>query len=145
MAVVFISPKQRQKVFFLGIISLAALFVIVVAFLVFLSKPEEIPAEIVWNKPKINIDIKVFDSEPFKALELFEDMQIQFKYTALNKKNKIMTGFVSATSLEEAKTILEGMGLAVSSLEEAEIGREDPFTPYYSSTNNASKTTTKTK
>jgi predicted tellurium resistance membrane protein TerC len=134
MAVVFISPKQRQKVFFMGITIIFLLFLIAVAFVVFLSKPKEVPQTLVFNKPKVSINLKVFESDQFKNLQPFEEMQMQFSYSAVTKQKKEVTGFISAVSESDARKILEGMDLRVLSIEEAEIGRENPFTPYYEQT-----------
>lgn len=131
MAVVFISPKQRQKVFFMGITIIFLLFLIAVAFVVFLSKPKEASQTLVFNKPKVSINLKVFESEQFKNLQPFEEMQMQFSYSAVTKQGKQVTGFISAVSLSDAQKILEGMGFSALSVEEAEIGRDNPFTPYY--------------
>jgi predicted tellurium resistance membrane protein TerC len=129
MAVVFISPKQRQKMFLVGIATVFLLFLIVVSFGVFLSKPKEIQTPLVFNKPKINIDMKVFDSEQFKNLQPLQNIEMQFSYKGLKDK-KSLTGIISAASLEQARKILEDMGLTVTELKEIEIGRENPFTPY---------------
>lgn len=131
MAVVFISPKQRQRMFFMGIAVIFLLFLLVVSLGVFLSKPNEVLPELVFNKPKVNINMDVFDSEQFKNLQPFIEMKTQYSYKARTRNNKLQSGFISAVSIEQAKDILEGMGLTVLELEEAEIGRENPFTPYY--------------
>jgi predicted tellurium resistance membrane protein TerC len=131
MAVVFISPKQRQKTFFLGITVVFLLFLIFVSFAVFLAKPKQVPQALVFNKPKVNIDMKVFESEQFKKLRSFTEMEIQFSYIAKTKENKTVTGFISASSKEAAVKILEDIGLRVDEIKEVEIGRENPFTPYY--------------
>ncbi|MDP3882556.1 MAG: hypothetical protein Q8Q48_00685 [Candidatus Staskawiczbacteria bacterium] len=130
MAVVFISPKQRQKTFFLGITIIFLLFLAVVASVVFLSQPKTVARELVFNKPKVNVDISVFDSDQFKNLQLFTEMQMQFKYSATTKENKTVTGLVSALSKEDAIKVLTDAGLMVLRVEENEIGRENPFTPY---------------
>lgn len=131
MAVVFISPKQKQKMFLLGITAIFLLFLIIVSVVVFLSEPQRVAPELVFNKPKVDVDIDIFDSEQFKNLQPFEEMKIQFEYTASTKNNKLVTGFVSAVSEEEATEILEARDLKVSDIKEAEIGRDNPFTPYY--------------
>jgi predicted tellurium resistance membrane protein TerC len=131
MAVVFISPKQRQRVFFMGITIMFLLFLLVISLGVFLSKPKEVSPVLVFNKPKVNIDMSIFDSDQFKGLQLFTEMKTQYSYKALTKNNKTETGFISAASIDEAKTLLENMGLRVSEVKEIEIGRNNPFAPYY--------------
>ncbi len=130
MAVVFISPKLRQKNFFLGITVVFLAFLAFVALSVFLSQPKQIPPELVFNKPKININTEIFASEQFKGLQLFFEMKMQFEYVAKTEDNKSVDGFVTAVSKEEAKDILEEAGLFVTELKQVEIGRENPFTPY---------------
>ena len=130
MAVVFISPKSRQKMFFMGITIMILLFLLAISFVVFLSEPKEVQPTLVFNKPKVYIDATVFDSEQFKNLQPFTEMEIQYSYKALTKADKVETGFISAVSAEQAKTILTSMGLTVTEIKEAEIGRDNPFSPY---------------
>lgn len=130
MAVVFISPKQRQKTFFLGIAAIFVLFLIGFAFTVFFSQPERVAPELVFHKPKISIDMRIFDSEQFLNLQPFSEMKIQFAYEASTKENGRITGFVSAVSIDEARKILTEAGMNVVKLEQAKIGRENPFIPY---------------
>ncbi len=131
MAVVFISPKQRQKMFFMGITIMFLLFLAVTALSVFLAKPQEVSPALVFNKPKVNIDFSVVDSEQFKNLESFAKMETQFSYKAVAEKGKIVTGLVSAVSIDEAKNILEGIDLTVTEIKEVEPGRDNPFIPYF--------------
>ncbi|MEI7424790.1 MAG: hypothetical protein WCK10_01580 [Candidatus Staskawiczbacteria bacterium] len=143
MAVVFISPIQRQKMFFLGITIMFILFLAVISFGVFLSKPDETSVVLVFNKPKVNVNLDIFTSEQFKGLQEFTEMKIRFEYTVLTKDNREKTGFISATSIKEAEIELQGQGYIVIDLQEAKIGRINPFTPYYQSVViQAPKTTT---
>ncbi len=130
MAIVFISPKQRQRMFFMGITILFVLFLLIISFAVFLSKPKPVPAELVFNRPKIDINLQVLESEQVKNLEPALQMDLQFKYTAITDKGVKTSGIITATSQEEAQKILQGMQLSGVSLEEAKTGRENPFTPY---------------
>ena len=147
MAVVFISPKQRQRMFFIGITAIFLLILIIMSFGVFFSKPKAVSTALVFNKPQINIDMTIFDSDQFKNLQLFTHMQTQYSYKALTKDNKEKTGFISAASMNEARKVLESAGLAVTELKEVEIGRDNPFIPYYqpvAALSAATKTTTPT-
>ena len=117
--------------FFMGITVMFLLFLVVVSLGVFLSKPKEVLPVMVFNKPKVNIDMKVFDSDQFKNLQPFTEMETQYSYKAATKDNKLKTGSISAVSADQAKAVLESMGLSVSELKEIEIGRDNPFTPYY--------------
>jgi hypothetical protein len=131
MAVVFISPKQRQRVFFLGITIIFLLILIVIAFMVFLSQPQSVAPEMVFNKPKINIDFKGLDSDQFNKLGDFEEMETQFSYTASTEKGEIESGMINAVSQEVARQVLEAEGLIVTEIKEVELGRDNPFVPYY--------------
>lgn len=130
MAVVFISPKQRQNMFFAGITAIFLLLVLVISFLVFLSRPKAVPPELVFNKPKVDVNIKIFETEQFKNLQTFSGLQIQYTYKATTAANKSQQGTISAVSQQEALITLTNMGLTVTELKEMQIGRENPFEPY---------------
>jgi len=131
MSVVFISPKQTQKTFFISIVALLVLFLAVVSFLVFFSQPTEVSKDVVFKKTKVNIDLSILDSDQFKKLVPFEEMPLQFSYEALNKDNKEVTGIIAAPTQEDAIELLKEQGFTVGSIKEVEVGREDPFEPYY--------------
>lgn len=117
--------------FFIGITTIFVLFLIIITFWVFLSRPQPPAPELVFNKPKVNIDLKILDSDQFKSLVPFPQMPIQFSYTAISQTGKTVEGLITATSIEEATMLLKETGLDVGSIEEANVGRENPFTPYY--------------
>ena len=131
MAVVFISPKKKQRVFFIGITAVFLLILVSITFFVFMAQPQQVAQELVFNKPKVNINFKVLDSDKFKELLPFNEMQRQFAYTAENENGAVESGFISAISIGEARKILESIDLTVQDIKEAEIGRENPFSPYY--------------
>lgn len=131
MAVVFISPKQRQKTFLIGIAVMLVLFLAVIASVVFFAKPKEVPYQLIFNKPKVNINFAILDSIQFNELEPFTEMEIQFSYRAFNKADKVVSGLISAPSMDEATEILKNIDLTVIDIEEVEVGRENPFTPYF--------------
>lgn len=141
MAVVFISPKKRQKMFFLGITAIFFVFLLFVSISVFLAKPAEVAQTLVFNKPKVSIDLGIFDSDQFKKLKSYTGMEIQYSYKAVAEDNIIKTGFISAESEEKARTTLTNMGLTVSEIKEVEVGRSNPFTPYYSASVEETTTT----
>lgn len=76
--------------------------------------------------------MKIFDSDQFKNLLPFTQMQIQYSYRATTKNGKQENGFITAPSLEDARAMLVAMDLSIYELKEAEIGRDNPFAPYYS-------------
>ena len=93
MAVVFISPKQRQKMFFMGITVMFLLFLIIISLGVFLSKPSEVSSVLVFNKPKVNIDMSIFDSDQFKNLQPFTEMETQYSYNGHHKRQQVGNRF----------------------------------------------------
>jgi len=110
------------------------LFLIIVVFAVFLYSPRQVSPELVFNKPKVNIDVKFFDAEQFQDLEPFVKIPLQYSYkaTTRDKLPKTKTGFISATSIGQARIDLEEKyNLNVLEIKEVEIGRDNPFTPYY--------------
>lgn len=135
MAVVFISPKQRQKMFLLAIAVTFSVIIIIIFAIVFLAQPKEVAPVLVFNKPKINIDIKIFDTDEFKSLLPFSKMQTEYSYTATDRNKRIQTGFILADSTDAAEEILTSMGLDALTIEKAELGRDNPFSPYDASTN----------
>ena len=132
MAVVFISPKQRQKVFFMGITIAFVLLLLIISLGVFLTGPKEVSPTLVFNKPKVSINMDVFKQDQFKALQPFALMEKQYIHIATDKNKKQITSSISAVSEDEARTTLTGMGLIVTDIKEVVIGRDNPFTPYYS-------------
>lgn len=129
MAIVFISPKQRQKTFLVGIIITFSLFVIAVSFMVFLAKPEKVSQTLVFNKPKVTVDLKTLDSEVVKNLEPWVVIKTEYQYNAV-KDSEVVEGRIAAESYAKAKKALEDLGFSVNSLEEVKIGRINPFEPY---------------
>ena len=119
--------------FFMGITIMFLLFLIVISLGVFTSGPKEVSPVLVFNKPKVNIDMSIFDSEQFKNLQPFIRMEMQYSYKAKTRDNRLETGFISAVSINQAKADLENRGLTVSEIKEVEIGRDNPFIPYYQS------------
>lgn len=117
--------------FIMGITIIILLFLLVISLVVFLSKPKEVQPALAFNKPKVNIDMAIFESDQFKSLHPFTEMETQYSYKAKTKNDKIEAGFISAISSEQARIILTGMGLTVLEIKEADIGRENPFSPYY--------------
>lgn len=115
----------------MGITVVLLLFLLLIFFGVFMAKPPEVSPALVFNKPKVNIDMAVFDSDQFKNLQPFPEMQAQYSYTAITKDKKTQTGFISAVSIEQARTVLQGIGLTVSDIKEVQIGRDNPFASYY--------------
>ena len=130
MAVIFISPQKRQREFFIAITIFFALILILISTWAFLSQPSGPETEFVLNKPKINVNFQVLESDQFKNLEPFEMIPLQFSYTAVTSWNKTVTGLISAVSQEEARALLQESGYQVRDLKEVGTGRDNPFEPY---------------
>ena len=130
MAIVFISPRERQKVFILAIIGFFVIFLIIISFSVFLAKPKKPATLPTFIAPEIRINFDVLRSPQLIALKLLPDMEIQFSYTA-KFKGKAQIGKILASSKEKAQEILIGFGYTDIIVEDIEIGRENPFSPYY--------------
>lgn len=130
MAIVFISPKQRQKTIIFGIIGLVSLILIIIGLGVFLKKPKAIPSERVFKPPKIEINFEILESDQLKNLEDFEKLKKEFNYQGKTDEGKTQSGEILAVSQEEAIKSLKELGLFDIVVEEIEIGRENPFIPY---------------
>jgi hypothetical protein len=133
MAVVFISPKSKQKAFLMWIVTGVMAFIAGVAFFVFTYSPTTTidVGNVIFNKPKVTIDLSILDSDRFKNLNPFDQLETQFSYNGTTDKGKISSGIISAININEARKILVGMGLLVIDLKPVDSGRLNPFTPYY--------------
>ena len=138
MAIIFISPKKKQKIF-IWLISIALiLFLVTILFIIFSpgfkNETASIPIQDVLYNPSARINFDIMDSSLVKNLDLFEGMQTEFDYAAQDQNGNNAGGKVLALNQEDAKSILEKMGLKVLTLKESNIGRSDPFVPYYQAT-----------
>jgi len=143
MAIVFISPKERQKMFFTGITVLVLLIMLIFSLVVLLARPNPVPQELVFNRPKTDINLQVLDSDQIKNLEPPIQQDLQFKYTATTDKGVKTSGVVTAVSEQEAREMLAGLEMTDIILEEAKIGRDNPFIPYYNISSNPEANTKK--
>lgn len=130
MAIVFISPRQKQKVFISGTVTALALAVSIIFFVVFFAKPKE-ASELVFNKPKASVNVNFLDSNELKNLEPFPEMETEFVYEAFTAKRKKVSGNIWAISEEEAVRLLGELGLSPSKIDEVLIGKDNPFESYY--------------
>ncbi len=134
MAIIFTSPKKKQRIFFRATLALLILLLFIVSFVLFSpmfeNKLQNFPGEAAYAKPEIKIDFNIMDSDKVKNLEPFESVTIDFDYTAQDKNGKQFGGQVSAFSKDAAKNFLEQQGLNIISLAEVKLGRAEPFAPY---------------
>lgn len=131
MAVVFISPKKKQKSFLMAAAVTVGILVGIVMLWAFLfSGPSKNDVVVTFNKPKITVNFSSLDNPAFETLENFEKIPLQFLYNALNSRGQTVQGVVSANSEPEARAIVEGLGLKVGQIRLVFSGRDNPFIPY---------------
>jgi hypothetical protein len=80
--------------------------------------------------PNVNVDLRILNSAALDNLESFNIMEIAFSYTVTDKIGKKINGTISAVSKEDAQKMLEASGYAVESIQEASVGRTNPFASY---------------
>jgi len=135
MAILFVSPKIRQRMFIRIIVAMTIVLLFVIFLIIF-------PPQFISNRyknysnganvtPDLKINFEIVDSKQFKNLQLFSESQIEFSYIAKDKNGKQIIGIVLAANRNVAKMVVEQMNLTVLSLEEKNIGRSEPFSPYY--------------
>src|ERR1043166_4170646 len=119
MAIVFISAKDNQKVFFGGITALMIAFLVIVFSVVLLPEiiskntaPKVIPPD-----ATITVDLSKADSPEVKNLTPFSGVQTQFSYIAQDASGKTIGGTIMAADETSAKSSLKDMGLTVISLQ----------------------------
>ncbi|KKP42231.1 MAG: hypothetical protein UR31_C0017G0010 [Parcubacteria group bacterium GW2011_GWA2_33_14] len=134
MAIVFISPKKRQRMFLLLITALLILSLIIMSFVTFFpeikNKFQNVSTEGISQIPDVKINFSIIDSPAVENLELFQELQIEFSYIAQDENDNQVIGKIISSSKDGAKKTLEERGLKVSVLEEANLGRNNPFVSY---------------
>ncbi len=134
MAILFTSPKRNQQIMIR--VSLVVLIILLLGVtvillpsqsLVIISSTSIAPN----NTATVKINFEVLDSNQFKNLEPFSGTQTEFSYIATDKDGKKIVGSMVAETKDAVKKILEQMEFKVSSIEEKNIGRLEPFSPYY--------------
>lgn len=130
MAIVFVSPKERQKILILAIVGFFVVILILISISIILARPKAVPIAETFIAPEIKINFDVLKSPQVMALKLLPDMERQFSYKA-DLKGKAKTGKIVSSSIDKAKETLLEQGYTNIIVEEIKIGRENPFTPYY--------------
>ncbi len=132
MAIVFVSPKEKQKVFLAGIIALVVLVMAVVAAIIILpsliNSNQNSPVGKTPVAPALVINLSVIDSAQVSSLQPFTTVQTEFTYVVKDKKGKQINGNISATSQQEAQSLLEASGFSVVSVSLTQAGNSEPFT-----------------
>lgn len=134
MAIIFVSPKKRQRTLFL-ILSIALLSILIAISLVFfipgfLKRLQSPPTALLFESPDITINLDILNSNKVKNLEPFGDLKTAYIYMVEGKDGKQVTGSISMDTKEQAQKILEDDGFKIISLEELNIGRDNPFVSY---------------
>lgn len=132
MAIVFISPKRKQKIFLWVIIAASIVVVALVLALVFLPDffNKDAPVNVPMLMPTLSINSDILDSNNVKNLEVIGSLPLSFLYVVQDKDGKRSGGTISASSRDDAQAILEGKGYTVVSLQEAGLGRTNPYLLY---------------
>ncbi len=81
MAIVFQSPKKKQRIFFLLVMGLLVILLVVLALVTFLpelnNRFKDFPLEDTMSIPEIKINFAVMDSQQTQTLQLFGTMRPQ--------------------------------------------------------------------
>ena len=117
----------------IGVISLALMVVLsIVSALVFLPElknaPEDMPLGD-FQTPNININFALIDSDHVQNLEEFTLIEANFTYVAQNASLRQVAGSIFATTRQEAEQKLEAQNLKVIAIQQAPVGRSEPFKP----------------
>lgn len=135
MAILFTSQKKQKRIFVWSVIVLETLILFGISLFIF---PPQLPSgllnnqEEVYNEYDVKINLSVMNLEQVINLEPFlENIQLEFDYSAQDKKGKKVAGIILAKSQDEAISLLAGKGLTVLNIQESHSIKEDPFAPYY--------------
>lgn len=135
MAIVFISPKKKQRLIFwafsLGLVLVLMLISAVSLLPEIKNELTIVPEQSSVAAPDVSIDFTIIDSQKIKDLESFDGVAMDFSYQAKDAAGKSVSGQISAASLDLARQTLEKQGLLVSSIQPVQAGRSDPFNAYY--------------
>lgn len=131
MAIVFISPREKQKLFILGIAGFFLVAIVTISLIVLFAKPKNIQTEEVFHAPKIRINFDILKSARVQNLQLLPGIEKQYTYEAQDSSKKPQTGKITAMSIDGAQQLLTGLGFTQIVLKEAVAGRDNPFVPYY--------------
>jgi hypothetical protein len=131
MAIVFVSPKQKQRLLIFVTIALFVVILVFITLFIFLSKPETVLVEQSSQRPDIKINFEILDSEQVKNLSVVEKIEQQFSYKATDQNKKIVNGKVTAGSQIVAEEMLKNMKFSDIYVEAISPGRVNPFIMYY--------------
>ncbi len=143
MAIVFVSPKQRQKMFLISIVAGLVIFLLLVTLIVFLARPRAVAKIELYQTPNITIDFSIFDQEQLKSSDILGKIPVEFTYTAKTKLGFETKGTIIAPTEEEATKMLTEKEFFDIALSGPLVGRENPFVSYY--TGSSAATVKKTK
>lgn len=134
MAIIFISPKKKQRTFFIIITVILALALFTIGVMALLPEFNRRLAKTdngyVISIPEVMINFNLLDSERVKAMASFQPLLLEYRYVAANSALQKQEGVIFASSQEEAESLLKQQGLKVELLEEKNVGRSEPFVSY---------------
>lgn len=131
MAIVFISPKNRQKNLLIGIIIFFVLVLVLTTVAVLNSNPSKSSSDAYFKKTVITINYNLLNSKDVQGLEPLPEIQEEYLYTGLSKDKKPVSGKVLAVSEVDAQEKLKEMNVLEAKIEKVSTGRENPFSIYY--------------
>ncbi len=134
MAILFTSPKKKKRVLFTTVAIVLVLFLAIVSAVVFLPEflntKQPAPAQVSQSTQDSIINLHALDLDKVKNLESFPPLETPFTYVVQDQDGREITGSISAVNEDDARKLLEGSGLKVSSIQEANVGNSNPFDPY---------------
>lgn len=105
MPIVFISPKKRRRQLISFLVGITALFLVLIIWRVFLTKPKVlIDFEEKYKLPEIEIDFEFLDSETLEKLQPFEKVSF-LEEEKIGRENPFVIYQIS--SEEEGETSSE--------------------------------------
>ncbi len=134
MAIVFISPQKKRRKFVLAIGLVVFLAIIAVPVAVFFEDAKSFligaPLKQNISAQEVKINLKAINSKELENLKLFEELKTEFFYTAKNQQAEQISGSIFAVSKKSVIEQLNEIDLEVLEINQANAGRQEPFSPY---------------
>ena len=131
---ILLTPQQTHGDSLLAIMKVvlvvALLAVPVAIFSPWWQPAVQLPAGTESTQPDVTINMSILDSQAVQQLQSFPNSVRQFSYTAVDSAGKSVAGTIGAFNDADAKNQLQKMGLSAKTIREANVGRQEPFTPY---------------
>ena len=134
MAIIFTSPKNKQRALLWVIIIISAVFLTAIFLLVllpeFLRNSQDIATETLKGQSDATISLNIGNQDKVNMLEPFVELEISFAYVVQDKDGKQIAGSISAADKAIAIKLLEESGFKILSLKEMNLGNDNPFISY---------------